>query len=56
MKELRRITSIWYANICFHHVVYSRAVISIGVEEEDKKHTWMADADAVRSKSLYLTY
>ncbi|PVD31927.1 hypothetical protein C0Q70_07353 [Pomacea canaliculata] len=30
-----------------------RAVISIGVEEEDKKHTWMADADACAAHGAY---
>lgn len=24
-----------------------RAVIGIGIEEEDRKHTWMEDADSV---------
>lgn len=26
-----------------------RAVIGIGIEEEDRKHTWMEDADSVRA-------
>lgn len=26
-----------------------RAVIGIGIEEEDRKHTWMEDADSVSS-------
>ena len=25
----------------------SRSVIGVGVEEEDRKHTWMEDADSV---------
>ena len=28
-----------------------RAVIGIGIEEEDCKHTWMEDAESVRSVS-----
>lgn len=30
-----------------------RAVISVGVEEEDKKHTWMEDADACAVHGAY---
>lgn len=30
-----------------------RAVIGIGIEEEDRKHTWMEDADSV-STDLFL--
>ena len=30
--------------MCF---VYSDTVIGIGVEEEDRKHTWMDDANSV---------
>lgn len=34
----------------------SRAVIGIGVEDEDKKHTWMEDAESVNLiSSLYLS-
>lgn len=29
-----------------------RAVIGIGIEEEDRKHTWMEDADSVSSVSV----
>lgn len=29
-----------------------RAVIGIGIEEEDRKHTWMEDADSVRPAVL----
>ena len=28
-------------------IYYSKHVISVGVEEEDRKHTWMDDADSV---------
>lgn len=28
-----------------------RAVIGIGIEEEDRKHTWMEDSDSVRASS-----
>ena len=31
-----------------------RAVIGIGIEEEDCKHTWMEDAESVRSVSQLL--
>ena len=34
----------------------SRAVIGIGVEEEDKKHTWMEDADGVGIFVLFQLY
>ena len=34
---------------CFHR----RAVISIGVEEEDKKHTWMEDAESVSRNIVF---
>ena len=27
--------------------LFSRAVIGVGVEEEDRKHTWLDDADSV---------
>lgn len=30
-----------------------RAVIGIGIEEEDCKHTWMEDADSVNISSSY---
>ena len=33
-------------------IYYSRAVIGVGVEEEDKKHTWMEDAEAVSTVSV----
>lgn len=33
-----------------------RAVIGIGIEEEDRKHTWMEDADSVRTELLLLLY
>lgn len=29
------------------HFVFSETVIGIGVEEEDRKHTWMDDAESV---------
>lgn len=29
-----------------------RAVIGIGIEEEDRKHTWMEDADSVSADDL----
>lgn len=29
-----------------------RAVIGIGIEEEDRKHTWMEDADSVSVDDL----
>lgn len=29
-----------------------RDVIGIGIEEEDRKHTWMEDADSVRTELL----
>ena len=32
---------------------YRQSVIGVGVEEEDKKHTWMEDADAVRYPIIY---
>ena len=38
-----RLNSIY---IVFVHFL-SQHVIGIGVEEEDRKHTWMEDADAV---------
>lgn len=28
-----------------------RAVIGIGIEEEDRKHTWMEDADSVNTRA-----
>lgn len=31
-----------------------RAVIGIGIEEEDRKHTWMEDADSVRTDLLFI--
>lgn len=31
-------------------------MISVGVEEEDTKHTWMEDADAVSTTGLIGTY
>lgn len=35
-----------------------RAVIGIGIEEEDRKHTWMEDADSVcpAVKLLYVGF
>ena len=30
-----------------------RAVIGIGIEEEDRKHTWMEDADSVSSPACF---
>jgi hypothetical protein len=36
-------------------VLCSRNVVGHGVEEEDQKHTWMEDADAVTT-SNYLSY
>ena len=33
--------------------IFSRAVIGIGVEEEDRKHTWMEDAESVRLRSFF---
>lgn len=30
-----------------------RAVIGIGIEEEDRKHTWMEDADSVRTELFF---
>ncbi|VFV33262.1 pre-mrna-processing factor 6 [Lynx pardinus] len=33
-----------------------RAVIGIGIEEEDRKHTWMEDADSVFMKSVKLEW
>ena len=30
----------------------SRAVIGVGVEEEDRKHTWLDDAESVSRSSL----
>ncbi len=29
------------------YFLYSRAVIGVGVEEEDRKHTWLDDAESV---------
>lgn len=31
-----------------------RAVIGIGIEEEDRKHTWMEDADSVGFRKKYV--
>lgn len=48
--------------LCFvfnveHHllgmVFFSRAVIGVGVEDEDKKHTWMEDAESVSILIIY---
>lgn len=33
---------------------FSRAVIGVGVEDEDKKHTWMEDAESVSILVIYL--
>lgn len=30
-----------------------RAVIGIGIEEEDRKHTWMEDADSVSTDLFF---
>lgn len=37
--------------VCFF---FSRAVIGVGVEDEDKKHTWMEDAESVSFLVIYL--
>jgi len=37
-----------FAFICF----YSNTVIGVGVEEEDRKHTWMEDANSVSEIGL----
>lgn len=48
--------------LCFvfnveHHLLgmffFSRAVIGVGVEDEDKKHTWMEDAESVSILIIY---
>lgn len=33
--------------------IFSRAVIGVGVEDEDKKHTWMEDAESVSVLIIY---
>lgn len=33
-----------------------RAVIGIGIEEEDRKHTWMEDADSVSTDISVFLY
>ena len=43
---------LYFTCVCL--CVFSRAVISVGVEEEDKKHTWMEDAEAV-SRFFFLS-
>lgn len=35
--------------ILFYCNIFSENVIGVGVEEEDKKHTWMEDAESVSS-------
>ena len=32
----------------------SRHVVGYGIEEEDRKHTWMEDSEAVSFSALYL--
>ena len=34
------------------YLIFRRAVIGVGVEEEDQKHTWMEDAESVSSQFI----
>lgn len=40
-------------NVEHHLCFYSRAVIGVGVEDEDKKHTWLEDAESVSILVIY---